>query len=42
VPHAHMHLVPVNNAEDLNFSREKISLSKEEFLQIQRRLVSAI
>jgi len=42
VPHAHMHLVPVNNAEDLNFSRRKLSLSKEEFLQIQRRLVSAI
>ncbi len=30
VPHAHMHLVPINNANDLNFTRPKLQPSKEE------------
>ena len=30
VPHAHMHLVPVNNADDLNFTRKKLKLSDDE------------
>lgn len=42
VPHAHMHLVPVNSADDLNFNRKKLSLSPEEFRDIQHSLVSAI
>ncbi len=36
VPHAHLHLVPINSADDLNFTREKLSLNKEEFLEIQK------
>lgn len=35
VPHAHLHLVPINNADDLNFTREKLKLSPEEFTEIQ-------
>lgn len=35
VPHAHLHLVPINNADDLNFTREKLQLSPEEFKEIQ-------
>ena len=35
VPHAHMHLLPINNANDLNFTKRKLSLSKEEFSEIQ-------
>lgn len=35
VPHAHLHLVPINNADDLNFTREKLQLSPEEFTEIQ-------
>ncbi len=31
VPHAHMHLVPINTADDINFTRSKITLTKEEF-----------
>ncbi|MBA4165939.1 MAG: HIT family protein [Chitinophagaceae bacterium] len=42
VPHAHMHLIPINSADDLNFSRKKLTLSREEFLEIQRRIVNAI
>jgi histidine triad (HIT) family protein len=40
VPHAHMHLIPINSADDLNFNREKLKLSKEEFIQIQETIVS--
>lgn len=42
VPHAHMHLVPINGADDLNFTRKKLSLSKEEFIEVQQRIVSAL
>lgn len=42
VPHAHMHLVPIRGADDLNFNRKKLSLNKEEFLDIQRLITSAL
>ena len=42
VPHAHMHLVPINSADDLNFNRKKLSLSKEEFQRVQEQLISAL
>src|ERR1044072_7103239 len=29
VPHAHMHLVPINGSDDLNFTRSKLKLSQE-------------
>lgn len=43
VPHAHMHLMPINNANDINFTREKLmSLSEEEMKEIQEKIVSAL
>ncbi len=33
VPHAHLHLIPINNLGDMNFSK-KMKLSKAEFLEI--------
>ena len=42
VAHAHMHLVPINSADDLNFNRKKLSLTKEEFEEIQQRIIRAI
>ena len=42
VPHAHMHLVPINSADDLNFNREKLSLSPEAFRDIQQKIISAM
>lgn len=30
VPHAHVHLVPLQNVSDINFEREKMDLSEEE------------
>jgi histidine triad (HIT) family protein len=31
VPHAHIHLIPINSENDMNFRNEKLVLSKEEF-----------
>jgi histidine triad (HIT) family protein len=31
VPHAHIHLVPVNTVYDIDFSKPKLSFTKEEF-----------
>lgn len=40
VPHAHMHLVPINNADDLNFTRDKLKLNEEQFKQIQQTIIN--
>lgn len=42
VPHAHLHLVPINSADDLNFNRPKLKLSPEELKAIQQRIVAAL
>lgn len=34
VPHAHIHLIPINNVSDIDFSRPKLSLSPEEMEKI--------
>ena len=34
VPHAHIHLCPINGINDLNFSNPKVKLTKEEFQAI--------
>jgi histidine triad (HIT) family protein len=39
VPHAHMHLVPINSSDDLNFTRPKLSLPKEELESIQKKIM---
>jgi len=40
VAHAHLHLVPINTADDLNFTRPKISFTKEEMIDIQQQLLN--
>ncbi len=40
VPHAHLHLVPMNSADDLNFTRRKLSPSADELLAAQRKIKS--
>ncbi len=42
VPHAHMHLLPVNTAEDLNFTKSKINITKEEMEVIRAKIVEAL
>ncbi len=41
VPHAHIHLVPINNVSDINFSRPKLSLTKEELETIAKKISNA-
>lgn len=38
VPHAHIHLVPMNTEKDVDFSKEKLSLTPEEFAEIAASL----
>lgn len=42
VPHAHIHLMPINSANDINFTRSKIKLSAEELTAIQQRILKAM
>lgn len=42
VPHAHVHLIPINSADDLNFNRGKLKLAPEEFQSIQAKLINAL
>ncbi|MBS1682772.1 MAG: HIT family protein [Bacteroidetes bacterium] len=38
VPHAHLHLVPMNGMNDINFANPKLKLSKEEFAEVANKL----
>ncbi len=41
VPHAHIHLVPMNTLSDMNFAQEKLKLSNEEFTEIANNIKNA-
>jgi len=41
VPHAHIHLIPIEEMNDMNFSKMKMSLSKEEFNAIANKIKAA-
>jgi histidine triad (HIT) family protein len=41
VPHTHIHLVPLNRMGDINFSKPKLKLTKEEFQQIVEKIDKA-
>jgi histidine triad (HIT) family protein len=40
VPHAHLHLVPIDSADDLNFTRGKLALSPDQLKDSQSRILS--
>ena len=42
VPHAHIHLIPLNNMEDFDFKKKKLKLEKEEFVEIATAISKAI
>jgi histidine triad (HIT) family protein len=42
VPHAHMHLVPINSASDLNFTRPKLNATADELKAIQEKIKANI
>lgn len=42
VNHAHMHLMPINSLDDMNFSKPKLDLSNEQLVSIQKRILSCL
>ncbi|MDR1553403.1 MAG: HIT family protein [Prevotellaceae bacterium] len=38
VPHAHIHLIPLNSESDVDFKKAKLQLSTEEFKQIAEKI----
>lgn len=41
VPHAHIHLIPINAVSDIDFSKPKLSFSKEEYEDLAKRISEA-
>ena len=41
VPHAHIHLVPLNNIDDLNFKNVRLIFSPDEYKEIQESIIKA-
>ena len=42
VPHAHIHLVPINGGHDIEFSRPKLKLTPEELTEISQKISAEI
>lgn len=42
VPHAHIHLIPINNLHDIEFSRPKLKFSDQEFRSTAAKISAAI
>ena len=42
VPHAHLHLVPINGIDDLNFTRGKLKLKPEQLKAAQEKIVKQL
>ncbi len=42
VPHAHVHLIPINGIGDMNFANPKLSLSQEELSEIAKGIRESI
>jgi histidine triad (HIT) family protein len=42
VPHAHIHLIPINHVGDIDFSRKKLSFSSDEFNTTLKKILENI
>lgn len=42
VPHAHLHLVPIDDANDLNFTRGKITVTPEQLKNAQQKILDLL
>ena len=42
VPHAHVHLIPINSANDLNFNQSKLNVSKDDLKKTQARILDQL
>ncbi|MBV19855.1 MAG: HIT family protein [Cytophagia bacterium] len=40
VPHAHVHLIPFNNENEMSFSNKRLNLSKIEFAALQKKIIN--
>ena len=40
VPHAHLHLIPINSANDLNFTQDKLKMSPVQLKKAQEKILS--
>jgi len=38
VPHAHVHLIPINSISDMNFAKPKLALSKDELAELAKKI----
>jgi histidine triad (HIT) family protein len=41
VPHAHIHLIPLEKMEDMNFRNERLKLTNEEYTEIQNSIINS-
>ena len=41
VPHAHIHLVPINRSEDLNFKNSRLKFTEAEYSAIQKLIINS-
>jgi histidine triad (HIT) family protein len=39
VPHAHIHLIPITQEGDMDFKKEHVKMTQEEFMEVQRKIV---
>jgi histidine triad (HIT) family protein len=42
VPHAHLHLLPINTPSDLNFNRNKLTVTHGKLQEIQQKILAAM
>ena len=41
VPHAHIHLIPIDKLDDMNFAKPKLELSNEELAEIASKILNS-
>lgn len=41
VPHAHIHLIPIDKMDDMNFKNERLKLSGDEYKEIQNTIINS-
>ncbi len=41
VPHAHIHLVPINSVYDIDFKKEPVEMEQEEFISLAEKIAAA-
>lgn len=41
VPHAHIHLIPINSLHDMDFTRQKLQLTVAELTEIAKKIAEA-